>query len=79
MTTSPEYLKQVKSLLTISLTALESSLLPQDAQELFHYIEHTEYGIAWETLWRIVKDNHLPVPPELLEVGKLIGHDTTQD
>jgi hypothetical protein len=67
---------RVQSLLETALTELDSAMSATDKKDIRDYIEHDEYGVAWELFWSIAKEDQLVVPPSLAEAGRLMNFDT---
>lgn len=64
--------ENLKTLIANSLTMMADRVPPDDANDVQDYVDHGEYGIAWELLWHFVGD---APPPPLVAAGRLMGFD----
>jgi hypothetical protein len=66
--------ENLTALLAASLEAMADAIPLADRDDVQDYIDHGEYGVAWELLWHFAGDTPLPT---LIEAGELMGFDTT--
>lgn len=65
-----ELYRSLEGLMTSALNKARGSLSEQDAEDVQEYIDHGEYGVAWELLWHIVNEKKLEASEELISCGK---------
>ena len=71
-----DYYKTLEKFLTASSNSVALYLSEQEQADVKSYIDHAEYGVAWELLWYLVQERRSHIPPELIECGEKMGFDT---
>jgi hypothetical protein len=66
---------ELERLLNDVLKQLHKQLPPRTRADALAYIDHAEYGLAWEVLWDLVHKDRLPVPVDLAKCGQLMDFD----
>jgi hypothetical protein len=69
---------RLEELMSEAILELRPLMSDQGAADAQMYIEHDEFGVAWELLWFIVNNNNIIPPNSLLESGKMMGFDISQ-
>ena len=68
---------ELETLLTTALSKASGALQKQNVDDVRQYISHGEYGVGWELLWHLVKEERLDVSVELIETGRRMGFDVS--
>ncbi|WGY73052.1 hypothetical protein KEC55_33950 [Burkholderia cepacia] len=75
MTVNKSHLDELERLLQKSLAAVETDLSEQDRSDVREYINHGEYGVAYELLAFVLNKQKLVRPTALIEAGRKMGMD----
>lgn len=67
------HLDELERLLLESLAAVETDLSDQDRSDVREYIDHGEYGVAYELLAFVLDKQQLAHPTALIEAGRKMG------
>lgn len=73
MTENHLHLHSVEKLLEESLAEVATQIRRQDHSDITEYIDHGEYGVAYEMLTFVVDRAGILRPATLNEVGKRMG------
>ncbi|WGY73046.1 hypothetical protein KEC55_33915 [Burkholderia cepacia] len=73
MTVNKSHLDELERLLQKSLAAVETDLSEQDRSDVREYIDHGEYGVAYELLAFVLNKQKLAHPTALIEAGRKMG------
>ncbi|WP_155294366.1 MULTISPECIES: hypothetical protein [Burkholderia] len=73
MTVDESHLDELPRLLQESLAAIETELSEQDRSDVREYLDHGEYGGAYELLAFVLDKQKLPQPTALIVAGRKMG------
>lgn len=73
MTFDKSHLDELARLLQESLAAVETNLSDQDRSDVREYLDHGEYGVAYELLKFVLDKQQLAHPIALIEAGRKMG------
>ncbi|QWK81314.1 hypothetical protein [Ochrobactrum sp. BTU1] len=60
-----ENFQKIESLLIESLNKVSEYIDDKDHKDVQEYINHQEYGVAWELLWCILVDKQVIIPESM--------------
>ncbi|MEB2610106.1 hypothetical protein SB461_26790 [Burkholderia cenocepacia] len=67
------HLDELGRLFRESLAAIETELSEQDRTDVHEYLDHGEYGVAYELLAFVLDKQKLPHPTALIVAGRKMG------
>ncbi|MBC8719180.1 hypothetical protein [Ochrobactrum sp. Marseille-Q0166] len=70
--------QKIESLLIESLNKVSEYIDDKDHKDVQEYINHQEYGVAWELLWCILVDKQVIIPESMRISGRMMGLGTDQ-
>lgn len=68
--------QKIESLLIESLNKVSEYIDDKDHKDVQEYINHQEYGVAWEFLWCILVDKQVIIPESMRISGRMMGLGT---
>ncbi len=68
-----ERFQKIENLMIESLNQVSEYVDDRDRKDVLEYIDHQEYGVAWELLWSILIDKKLDIPESMKVSGKMMG------
>ncbi|EOH6078112.1 hypothetical protein ACMAVI_005581 [Burkholderia cenocepacia] len=73
MTVNKSHLDELDRLLQESLAAVETELSEQDRRDVREYLDHGEYGVAYELLAFVLDKQQVVHPAALIEASRKMG------
>lgn len=73
MTLDKSHFDELGRLLRESLAAVTNDLSDQDRNDVHDYLDHGEYGVAYELLAFVIDKQRLARPTALVNAGKKMG------
>ena len=73
MTRGTSYYDELETLLKGAYGVLAADLSEQDRNDVEEYLEHGEYGVAYDLLRFLVENEQLVLPESLTMAGRLMG------
>lgn len=67
------YYDELERLLRESLDSASKNLSDQDRRDVSEYLDHGEYGVAYELLACALNKQHVERPAPLVKAGKKMG------
>ncbi|WP_089339118.1 hypothetical protein [Burkholderia singularis] len=64
---------ELERLLRTSLQSVAKNLSDKDQADICEYLDHGEYGVAYELLDFVLDKQHLERPTTLVEAGRKMG------
>ena len=69
--------QNLELLMIDSLKHMKQNMIDVDISDVQEYIDHGEYGVAWDLMWHIAINNKINIPDALISSGKIMGLDVS--
>ncbi len=73
MTTGQSHFNEIEQVLREVLNEVGEKMPDRDRNDVVDYLDHGEYGVAYELLGFVLDHQKIARPPLLVEVGKRMG------